>query len=523
MAKNTSDYINIIGVDVGMSKTAACFPLGDTEEPQFISWPHAKGKKSVDSCLCIGQNGLQVTADYSRKKLDELIRHFKRDMRDAEVRLYPRKEPRYSPLHAVVAILREVRQLAEEQIRKELRVVRGSLKSVVLSVPVDFGIKERRYMKEAAQQAGFQETHLIDEAVASALSLRLHERDGCSLVMVVDVGGLTTDATLLFVGRGVRGGIVELGRCGHDLTGGTVCDESIVDMIISKLRSKGQSEPEKDTLEWFQLEQMAKEVKHLFSSGHTGDVPVSCSGSFIRLSRADFECALKFFPKRIETICQKLIDDVSSGDIRSALGWGYFFGKKRCRHGVTWEHIDDIYLVGGAARTLGVIETIEKRWGRRPTIPPEPELTVAKGAATYAGMLWSGKRLPGLPQRVSRSIGYFRFTPEGQCKPRIVLKRGQRLDRPIHKQLLIPLVARNGGAVRSSEKFVMEFFEEHWFETKTKKIGDVVISDLPPPNQLPKEPSKCRLELDLIVESPEKLRVEARLLGRKKEAGFNLT
>ncbi len=74
---------------------------------------------------------------------------------------------------------------------------------VVVGVPSGITNVEIRAVKDAAQNAGAREVHIIEEPMAAALGIRLPVREA-SGTMIVDIGGGTTDIAVISLGGIVR-------------------------------------------------------------------------------------------------------------------------------------------------------------------------------------------------------------------------------------------------------------------------------------------------------------------------------
>jgi len=99
----------------------------------------------------------------------------------------------------VIADFEAAREMLRYFIRKARKGGFMMHPRVVISVPSEISIVERRAVKEAAQSAGAGEVILMNEPVAAALGagLPILEPQGS---MVVDIGGGTTDVAVLSMG-----------------------------------------------------------------------------------------------------------------------------------------------------------------------------------------------------------------------------------------------------------------------------------------------------------------------------------
>lgn len=134
---------------------------------------------------------------------------------------------------------------------------------VILTVPASFDEVARELTLDAAAMAGIERVTLLEEPLAAFYHWlevnhsRLDEAlDGVSLVLVVDVGGGTTDLTLVQVS--VEGGERRLDRVAvgeHLLLGGDNIDLAVAHLAEKKLTTK------LDAGQWGGLVQAAREAK----------------------------------------------------------------------------------------------------------------------------------------------------------------------------------------------------------------------------------------------------------------------
>lgn len=74
---------------------------------------------------------------------------------------------------------------------------------VTISVPVEFGYKQREATKRAGELAGFRQVRLVEEPVAAAMAYGLEYGDKrARYVLVYDLGGGTLDVAVLHLEDG---------------------------------------------------------------------------------------------------------------------------------------------------------------------------------------------------------------------------------------------------------------------------------------------------------------------------------
>ena len=217
----------------------------------------------------------------------------------------PDGAPRVSPLEASRAYLEHLKQ-AWDHVHPETPFER---QDVVLTVPASFDEVARQLTQKAASQAGYKKLVLLEEPQAAFYSwLAAHDdwRDRVApgdLVLVIDVGGGTTDLTLIAITE--KDGGLQLERLAvgdHLLLGGD-------NMDLALAHAAAQSMPRLDKLQLHALSQQCRLAKEtLLSAESTADaVPLTLLGrgsSLIggtikgKLTRAQVETLLVdgFFP-----------------------------------------------------------------------------------------------------------------------------------------------------------------------------------------------------------------------------------
>jgi len=141
---------------------------------------------------------------------------------------------RFSPSHVLEAILREIKEVAENpRLNRDLG---GPFERAVISVPAYFKAIRIAPIIEAARQAGFAEVDTIAEPTAAAIRYGLGiERE--ATVLVFDLGGGTLDVTVLQIVHENDAFISgELGISGDASLGGLDMDESLCSYLRSKYK-----------------------------------------------------------------------------------------------------------------------------------------------------------------------------------------------------------------------------------------------------------------------------------------------
>jgi hypothetical protein len=170
---------------------------------------------------------------------------------DRKSAILPHRAPdtgrKVSPLDATVRYLKHIAEAWNHVMAKELPANRLELQDIVLTVPASFDAAARDLTIEAARAAGFEHLTLLEEPQAAFYAwldrCGVNWRDRVNvgdLVLVADVGGGTTDFTLIEVGE--EGGNLALTRLAvgeHLLLGGDNMDLTLAHVVAQALAKNG--------------------------------------------------------------------------------------------------------------------------------------------------------------------------------------------------------------------------------------------------------------------------------------------
>ncbi|MFM8271201.1 MAG: Hsp70 family protein [Gemmata sp.] len=237
---------------------------------------------------------------------------------DRKAPILPHRAPdtgarKVSPVDATTRYLKHVAEAWNHQIAKDVAANRLEAQEIVLTVPASFDAGARELTVEAARAAGFEHLTLLEEPQAAFYAWLDRTGDEWrkqvsvgELVLVADVGGGTTDFTLIEVGE--EGGNLALTRLAvgdHLLLGGDNMDLTLAYHVAQALAAKGTK---LDAGQMVQLTYACRNAKEeLFARPKLQSAPVtvlgkgrSIVGGTIKhdLSRADVEKVLVdgFFP-----------------------------------------------------------------------------------------------------------------------------------------------------------------------------------------------------------------------------------
>jgi rod shape-determining protein MreB and related proteins len=243
--------------------------------------------------------------------------------------------------------------LTQEMLHRYLRRVsfgRGLFGSrLIICVPTETTQIERRAVRETGQRLKASEVHVVEEPMAAACGagLMIAEPRG---VMIIDVGGGTTEIAVISFGGIVCSGSVRVG--------GTHMDEA----IVMHVRRKHNLLIGHDTAERLKLELgcATRPTNPTISAQVKGRDLVTQLPKVMSLSQEDVYEAISDQVGYILNAVRRTLERTPpelSGDIM--------------RDGIT--------LSGGGAMLTGLVERIEKECGLNARVTETPLLTVALG------------------------------------------------------------------------------------------------------------------------------------------------
>ena len=383
--------------------------------------------------------------------------------------------PRVSPLEASASYLRHLRQ-AWDHAHPDAPL---ASQSTVLTVPASFDEGARQLTLQAAALAGLGPVHLIEEPQAAFYDWVFEHRAdlprqlaGTRRLLVVDVGGGTTDLTLIDVALDAASQ-PQLARTGvgdHLVLGGDNMDLALARWIEPRL-SGGQPGQRLNAVQLAQLTQRCRSAKErLLAPGGPVQTTVTLQGSGSRLiggarsatlGRADVDELL------VEGFFPQVAADAQPQRARGALvefGLPYASDAAITRHIAAFlqrqgGNLPDTLLLNGGVFHAPVLRdrllATLRAWQPAGAVPirlldaPRLDAAVARGAVAYA-MARAGQA-PRIRSGAARAyyldIGDGRGvcvlphgTPEGEAVRLEGRRFSLRLGRPVHFNLVTSAV-----------------------------------------------------------------------------------
>ena len=201
----------------------------------------------------------------------------------------PEEVPKLSPVEASSKFLQYLRTVWDSGEAGEQGQFALAEQDVLLTVPASFDEEARELTRQAAEQAGYDHVTLLEEPQAAFYAWLESQGDAWrhrirvgNLVLVCDIGGGTTDFSLIMVSE--ENGELTLKRVAvgdHILLGGDNMDLALARFLQQRLEASG------NRIDMWQLQglwhqcRMAKEK--LFESPKTQTLPITLLGKGTKL------------------------------------------------------------------------------------------------------------------------------------------------------------------------------------------------------------------------------------------------
>lgn len=338
---------NIAGIDLGTTFSAVGV-IDGTRKPIIV--PNSNGDMTTPSVVMYGEN---QEVEVGQHALHSAVSDPERVVQEVKRKMGTdwRKEidgQEYSPEEISASILRKL--MADVEKRHENKIHKA-----LITVPADFTEAERQATKNAGEIAGLDEVKLIDEQVAGFLSEFLEEDVKDGLYFIQDLGGGTTDSSVLRVDGS---DIDVVSKVGEGELGGQDFTRRIVEWLEDEL---GEFEDPRIRQDVFTKAENAK--KELSNTEETTiNIALGDGLESVTLTRETFEGLIDDLVEKVTENCVKAVNSETSG----------------------WGEIKDVLLIGGSSKVPIIQESIKKISGKEPRLSSRPDLAVALGAIIKA-------------------------------------------------------------------------------------------------------------------------------------------
>lgn len=341
-----------IGIDLGT--TNSLIAVFEDAGPRLI--PNALGEVLTPSAVGFAENGDLLVGQAAKDRLathpDLTSARFKRYM--GTDRIIQLGKHKFTPVDLSSFILKTLKEDAEAALGQPVT-------QAVISVPAYFNDIQRKATLTAAQLAGLKVSRLVNEPTAAALAYGLHDKDGESTFLIIDLGGGTFDVSILEMFSGV---MEVRSSAGDAFLGG----EDYTAALAKEFCRQLGVEPDKLSKEdQGRIRRLADKAKVALTQEISATLKIDFGGKEqdLTINRTSFDEVTADLTKRLRMPVQRAISDA----------------------GLTGDQIDRIILVGGATRMPAIRNLVTKLFKRFPEHDLDPDHVVALGAAVQSGLL----------------------------------------------------------------------------------------------------------------------------------------
>lgn len=274
---------------------------------------------------------------------------------------------KYTPQEISATILQKMKKTAEDYLGEEV-------KDAVITVPAYFDDSQRNATKEAGQIAGLNVLRIINEPTAAALAYGVDKSDKDMNIVVYDIGGGTSDVSILNFG----GGVFEvISTNGDSHLGGEDFDQVIVNWLVDEFKKQEGVDITSDAMAMQRLKEAAEKAKIELSTAMSTDInlpylaPVGGVPKHLNVSltRAKFEQLSSELYDKLVALCKEALK-LSKLDANE---------------------INEVILVGGSTRIPKVVEAAKSVFNKEPSKAVNPDEAVSLGASIQGAVLGGEK------------------------------------------------------------------------------------------------------------------------------------
>lgn len=347
----------VLGIDLGTTYTAAA--IFDADGPRAMTLGNRYHE--IPSVAFVEDDGTVLVGESAERKglarPSRLVREFKRRVGDSVPILIDG-----APVVAHMLMSSMIRHVVTA-----VSALQGQLPdAVIVTYPANWGPYKYELLAQAAEIAQVSKVELLNEpeAIAGAYSWGDRLRPG-EIVAVYDLGGGTFDSAVL---RKTDRGFELLGPPkGIEQLGGIDFDDVVFRFVLDAIGLGHQTPDTIDDVEaslYSQLRENCVRAKEALSFDTEATVLVSVAGAAIhvRINRTEFESLIR---PAIQATIAALSAALSAANVTPA-------------------DVGVVFMAGGSARIPLVTEMLAASFHRPLELDPDPENSVARGAAIAA-------------------------------------------------------------------------------------------------------------------------------------------
>lgn len=383
----------IVGLDLGSTNSSVSYWNGRAADvipvdgkplmPSVVTIVPADAVGPDESQVFVGIDGIEVGKRYR----DYCFRLFKRRLGemwhededtgyqtvgapDGSLHYQGPDGHTYSPVELCSMVIGKLLDAAAEKFKGERP------DGAVICVPATFTPSQRKAVEEAGLMAGLAFVELMAEPTAAALAYG-YDFKKVRRIAVLDVGGGTTDVSIIQTGNGL---VTVIGTGGSSITGGSDVDAILGRYIVNEWSAKHQTDLAVDDSAMSLVLQEAEQAK-------------------IRLSRKQkTEFKIKDFDRTPggvvlhmdEMLDRPLLEHLSQDllkRMRSACEIAIAEAKRKDPNFNAARDLSDVVAVGGGTRMPAVLAMARDVFGQDAKTDIDPEIAVVLGAAIRAAVI----------------------------------------------------------------------------------------------------------------------------------------
>lgn len=401
----------------------------------------------------------------------------------------PAEVPRVSPVEASAAYLIHLRDAWNAVMAKSDAASRLEDQEIVLTVPASFDEAARELTVAAARRAGFQRLTLLEEPQAAFYCWIVTHQEGWQkqvkageLILVCDIGGGTTDFSLITVVEGPTGpGFRRVAVGDHLLLGGDNIDLALAHRVEQKLGGTRL-----DSEQWSALRFACRTAKEklLGESSAPDRWPVSIPGRGSRL------------------IGGSLQSELTRDEVREIAVDGFFPPVPRDAEPARTSRLGlqefGLPFVADPAITKHLASFLRRH--RAEAISPEGHLPDDRPARPDAVLFNGGALTPEIVRNriIEVLTSWFPDEPDGRYAPRVLAN--DSLDLAVAQGAAYYGVVRRGGGIRIGGGTARSFYVG--FETPGDSSGRPWLCVVPRDSQEGDELEIQGRDFALLVDQP---------------------
>jgi len=290
-----------------------------------------------------------------------------------------------TPLEIAASILSAIKEAAQDYINKNQRKKHleipgeGLVRNAVVGVPAHFSKRHTTLVEEACRLAGLDghvSTCLESTAAAMAYGLTMQDSTKQANIMVIDMGGGTTDITIA-TKQAEKGDTIDnyssykvLVTQGDDHLGGDDIDQAVLGHCMEQVRSEEDKLSEnKSELKPSNFLQACRRAKEQLcdAESNPSSVDVAIGDHNITISQETFHTLLKEWLQKAEHLIQRAMEEFQKIALE--------------------DRISEVILVGGTTRVPSIRRLIQSKFSSLELCTSlNPMSSVAQGLAIQAAI-----------------------------------------------------------------------------------------------------------------------------------------